>query len=86
MEFIEEVFPILEIKEPKKKGRKSLPVNSMLKFVVYTKIQKINRISIIVDMARYHDINTFAMTFKHQNNQTNDIGKNASIISKYYCK
>jgi transposase len=57
VEFIEEVFPILEIKEPKKKkGRDSLPVDSMLKLLVYAKIQHIDRTSIIADMARYHDI------------------------------
>ena len=57
VEFIDEVFPLLEIKEPKKKkGRDSLPVDSMLKLLVYAKIQHIDRTSIIADMARYHDI------------------------------
>ena len=57
VEFIDEVFPLLEIKEPKKKkGRDSLPIDSMLKLLVYAKIQHIDRTSIITDMARYHDI------------------------------
>ena len=57
VEFVEEVFPLLNIKEPKKKkGRDSLPVDSMLKLLIYAKIQHIDRTSIIADMARYHDI------------------------------
>ena len=57
VEFVEEVFPLLNIKEPqKKKGRDSLPLDSMLKLLIYAKIQHINRASIIADMARYHDI------------------------------
>ena len=36
VEFIEEVYPILEIKENKKKrGRPSYPICSMLKLLVY---------------------------------------------------
>ena len=57
VDFIEDVFPLLEIGEPKKKkGRDSLPIDSMLKLLVYAKIQHIDRTSIIADMARYHDI------------------------------
>lgn len=57
IEFIEEVFPILEIKEPKKKkGKDPHSVVSMLKLLIYAKIQHIDRTSIIADMARYHDI------------------------------
>ena len=57
VEFVEEVFPLLNIKEPKKKkGRDSLPIDSMLKLLIYAKIQHIDRTSIIADMARYHDI------------------------------
>lgn len=57
VEFVEEVFPLLNIKEPKKKkGRGSLPVDSMLKLLIYAKIQHIDRTSIIADMTRYHDI------------------------------
>ena len=62
VEFIEEVFPLLEIKEPKKKkGRDSLPVDSMLKLLIYAKIQHIDSTSIIADMARYHDIFNIAV-------------------------
>ena len=47
----------MEIKEPKKKkGRNSLPVDSMLKLLVYAKIQHIDRTSVIADMEIYHDI------------------------------
>jgi len=57
LNYIEEVFPLLEIREPKKKkGRNSLPVDSMLKLLVYAKIQHMDRTSVIADMARYHDI------------------------------
>mgnify|MGYP000881743458 FL=1 len=57
VEFIEEVFPMLNIKESKKKkGRDALPIDSMLKLLIYAKIQHIDRTSIITDMARYHDI------------------------------
>ena len=57
LNYIEEVFPLLEIREPKKKkGRDSLPVDSMLKLLVYAKIQHMDRTSVIADMARYHDI------------------------------
>ena len=60
VDFIEDVFPILEIDEPKKKKRREpLPLDSMLKLFVYAKIQHIDRTSIIADMARYHDIFRF---------------------------
>ena len=39
VDFIEDVFPLLEIGEPKKKKeRGSLPIDSMLKLFVYAKI------------------------------------------------
>ena len=57
VEFVEEVFPLLNIKERnKKKGIDSIPGYSMLKLLIYAKIRYIGRISIISDMARYHDI------------------------------
>ena len=60
VDFIEDVFPLLEIDEPKKKKRREpLPLDSMLKLFVYAKIQHIDRTSIIADMARYHDIFRF---------------------------
>ena len=60
VDFIEDVFPILEIDEPKKmKRREPLPLDSMLKLLVYAKIQHIDRTSIIADMAKYHDIFRF---------------------------
>ena len=60
VDFIEEVFPILNIKEPKKKkGRDSLPIVSMLKLLVYAKIDYIESARIIADMAKYHEIYKF---------------------------
>ena len=60
VDFIEEVFPMLNIKEPKKKkGRDSLPVDSMLKLLVYAKIDHVESARIIADMARYHEIYKF---------------------------
>lgn len=57
VEFIEEAFPLLEIKEPnKKKGRDSVPLDSMLKLLVYVKTEHIDSAAVIADMARYHDI------------------------------
>ena len=57
VDFIEAVFPLLEIKEPKKKkGHDSLPIDSMLKLLVYSKIQHIDRTTIIADMVKYHNI------------------------------
>ena len=86
VKFVEEVFPLLNIKEPKKKkGRDSLPVDSMLKLLIYAKIQHIDRTSIIADMARYHDIfNMFATTSCLLKDQFNDIEENMVIILKYY--
>ena len=88
VEFVEEVFPLLNIKEPnKKKGRDSLPVDSMLKLLIYAKIQHIDRTSIISDMARYHDIfNTCAMILGLLKDQFKDIEENMVIILKYCCK
>ncbi len=57
LNLLKKFFHFLNIKEPnKKKGRDSLPVDSMLKLLIYAKIQHIDRTSIISDMARYHDI------------------------------
>ena len=46
VEFVEEVFPLLNIKA----------FQLILCLFIYAKIQHIDRTSIIVDMARYHDI------------------------------
>ena len=60
VDFIEEVYPMLNIKEPKKKkGCDSLPVNSMLKLLVYAKIGHVESAKYIADMARYHEIYRF---------------------------
>ena len=57
VEFIEEVYPILGIKENKKKrGRPSYPPCSMLKLLVYAKIDHIESARVIEEMAKYHDI------------------------------
>ena len=60
VEFIEEVYPILEIKENKKKrGRPSYPICSMLKLLVYAKIDHIESTRVIEEMAKFHDIYKF---------------------------
>ncbi|WP_367242754.1 transposase, partial [uncultured Methanobrevibacter sp.] len=75
VDFIEDVFPSLEIDEPKKKKeRDSLPADSMLKLLVYAKIQHIDRTSIITDMVGYHDI------FKYV---CDDIGPSERSIQRY---
>ena len=57
VEFIEEIYPILGIEEnKKKKGRPSYPPCSMLKLLVYAKIDHIESARVIEEMAKYHDI------------------------------
>lgn len=57
VEFVEEAFPLLEIPKSKKKKRKdSLPLDSMLKLIIYAKIVHMDSASIIAEMAKYHDI------------------------------
>ncbi len=54
VEFVEEVFPTFKYQRTQEKERKRLlPVDSMLKLLIYAKIQHIDRTSIIADMARY---------------------------------
>ena len=60
VDFIDEVYPMLNIEEPKKKkGRESLPIDSMLKLLVYAKIEHVESAKYIADMARYHEIYRF---------------------------
>lgn len=60
VDFIDEAYPMLNIKEPKKKkGRESLPIDSMLKLLVYAKIEHVESAKYIVDMARHHEIYRF---------------------------
>ena len=60
VDFIEECYPILGIKENKKKGgRPSYPPCSMLKLLVYAKIDHIESARVIEEMAKYHDIYKF---------------------------
>ena len=57
VEFIEEVYPILGIKENKKKrGRPSYPICPILKLLVYAKINHIESGRVIEEMAKFHDI------------------------------
>ena len=88
VDFIEDVFPLLEIGEPKKKkGRDSLPIDSMLKLLVYAKIQHIDRTSIIADMARYHDIFKYVCDdIRPSERSIQSIEENTLVISKYYYK
>ncbi|WP_458405716.1 transposase [Methanobrevibacter sp.] len=63
VDFIEECFPILGIKENKKNkkkgGRPFYPLCSMLKLLVYAKIDHIESARVIEEMAKYHDIYKF---------------------------
>ena len=60
VDFIEEVYLMLNIKEPKKKkGRDSLPIDSMLKLLVYAKIEHVESAKCIADMTRYHEVYRF---------------------------
>ena len=54
VEFIEKVFPILEINEPKKKWRDYFLFD--VKLIVYTKILHIGKILIIMNKEMYHEI------------------------------
>lgn len=60
VEFIEEIYPILGIKQNKKKrGRASYHPLSMLKLLVYAKIDHIESARVIEEMTKYHDIYKF---------------------------
>lgn len=78
VEFIEEAFPLLEIKEPnKKKGRDSIPLDSMLKLLVYAKTQHIDSAAVITDMARYHYIYKYV---------SDDVKPSERSIQRYRCE
>ena len=48
VDFIEEVYPSLNIKEPKnKKGHVAFPIDSILKLLVYSKIEHVESASIL---------------------------------------
>ncbi len=63
VDFIEEVFPILEInkkkEKKKKKGNTPFPLDSMFKLLIYSKINHVESTKHIADMAKYHDIYKF---------------------------
>ena len=60
VDFIEEVYPISGIKVNKKKrGRPSFPPWSILKLLVYAKIDHNESTRIIEEMAKFHDIYKF---------------------------
>lgn len=51
---------MLNIKESKKKkGRESLPIDSILKLLVYAKIKHLESAKYIANMAKYHEIYRF---------------------------
>ena len=61
VDFIEEVFPMLNIEKPKKKkGRDSFPLVSMLKLLVYAKIQHVESAKIIFALGN----NNFILLFE----------------------
>lgn len=63
VDFIEECYPILGIKENKKAkkkgGRPAYHPCSMLKLIIYAKIDHIESARVIAEMAKYHDIYKF---------------------------
>ena len=59
VDFIEKYYPILGIKERKKDGRHSYPAYSMLKLIVYAKIDHIESVGVIEDMSKYWGIYKF---------------------------
>jgi len=86
VDFIEEVYPILEIKENKKKrGRPSYPPCSMLKLLVYAKIDHIESARVIEEMAKFHDIYKFVcdrITPDERSTQRyrNDLGRYYEVL------
>ena len=57
VEFIEESIKKMDIKiEEKKDGRHSFNICSMLKLLVYAKIEHMDSARVIADMAKYHDV------------------------------
>ena len=53
VDFIDEIYPMLNIKEPKKKkGRDSLHIDSMLNLLVYARIEHMKSTKHIADMAK----------------------------------
>ena len=69
----------------KKKGCDSLPADSMLKLLVYAKIQYINRTAIIAYMKMYHDI--FKNVYDDiRPSERSRYRRDTAVISKYYCK
>ena len=57
VEFIEESIKKMDIKiEEKKDGRHSFNICSMLKLLIYAKIEHMDSARVIADMAKYHDI------------------------------
>ena len=60
VDFIEESYEKLDIKiDSEKEGRTSFNVCSMLKLLIYAKIEYMDSARIIADMAKYHDIFKF---------------------------
>ena len=60
VDFINEYFPILNIKESdKKKGRNAFSVKSMVKLLIFAKINHADSAEFISEMAKYHDLYRF---------------------------
>lgn len=57
VEFVEENYPSLGIKEEiKKTGRPPYDPCSMLKLIIYAKVDRTDSTPVIAEMAKYHDI------------------------------
>ena len=85
VDFIEEVYPSLNIKKTKnKKGREPFPIDSKLKLLVYSKIEHVESAKYITDRAKYHEVyKLFLMTYNHQNTQFKDIEESTDLTLKY---
>ena len=59
VDFVEENYKILNIEEKEKPGRNPFPIVSMLKLLIYSKIEHVESAKYISDMAKYHEIYKF---------------------------
>ncbi len=59
VDLVEENYKILNIEENEKPGRNPFPIVSMLKLLIYSKIEHLESAKYISDMAKYHEIYKF---------------------------
>ena len=82
VDFIEDAYEKLDIKiNENKSGRPSYNLCSMIKLLVWAKLEHMDSARIIADIAKYHDIlNLFEMELHLQNEQYKDIWTNTENI------